>query len=129
MESFIHGKLPLPRKPALSIPEFQRLLAEEGFSFLPLTSEFTDRRYRTKPPIPAVKRGRGIDRMATLAALRAARALAEAEVAAVEAARAKREQIAANIAPQAIAPCRADLDGPGSGGPRGLLVDPTERAV
>lgn len=100
------------RRPAdLSAAEFRRQLAQQGFSFLPLSVEFVDRWNRGGPRIAAIKRGRGIDRRATLEALQAARAAAQAREAAVEAKRAERERTAAAIAPHVLPPCRADLDG------------------
>lgn len=102
----------MPRRPAdLSATAFRRALRDAGFTFLPLTAEFLDARHRGAPRVPAVRRGRAIDRRATLAALEAAREFFMARQAAVAAERERRERIAATLAPHVLAAPRGTLDG------------------
>lgn len=105
----------MPRKPAdLSAAEFNRQIKLQGFAAVGATGGFIDltRKGEQLQRLEGVREGRGLKRRETLAALLAGRAKRKAADARVDRARAKRERIAAAIAPVAVSPVREGLSGP-----------------
>jgi DNA invertase Pin-like site-specific DNA recombinase len=106
-------KSPAAAGPDLSPKQFRDALLDHGFAWLTPIGRYIDIRQRVPGRYLApVKDARGrILRTRTLAALLAARAEVEAAQEVIRAANARRQAIAAKIAPHVLPPCRADLTG------------------
>jgi hypothetical protein len=104
----------MPRAtPDLTPKEFRDALIDHGFAYLTPTGRYVDIRQRQPGRyLDPVKDERGrMLRRQTLAALLKARSDADAAQALIRQANARRQAIAAKIAPHVLVPCRADLTG------------------
>lgn len=101
----------MPRPADLSPSDFALQLKLHGFLHLRGEGRFADIRAKGCPRTEPVMRGRRIDRQATLDALVAARKARQDAAAAAEALQIERERTAETIAPTALPPARATLDG------------------
>ncbi|QDP20696.1 phospholipase [Bradyrhizobium cosmicum] len=101
----------MPRPTDLTATAFDQQLKLHGFFHIRAEGRFADVRAKGCPRTEPVMRGKRIDRQATLAALLAARNARAEAAAATEAVQIERERVASLIAPVAMPPARASLDG------------------
>lgn len=101
----------ITRPTDLSAADFTLQLKLQGFLHLRAEGRFADVRAKGCPRTEAVMRGKRIDRQATLDALMRDRKARQDAAAAAEALQIERERMAETIAPTALPPARASLQG------------------